>query len=70
MIVEVRGKGLMIGVEVKEKRDCIIKELQKRKILAVPAGSSVVRFLPPYIVEKTQIDECVEKLEEVIKSLK
>ncbi len=70
LIVEVRGKGLMIGVEVKEKRDCIIKELQKRKILAVPAGSSVVRFLPPYIVEKTQIDECVEKLEEVIKSLK
>lgn len=70
LIVEVRGKGLMIGMEFKERRDSIIKDLQKRKILAVPAGSSVVRFLPPYIVEKTQIDECVEKLEEVIKSLK
>ncbi|MDD8020142.1 MAG: aspartate aminotransferase family protein [Acidobacteriota bacterium] len=69
LIVEIRGKGLMIGMEVKEKRDFITKELQKRKILAIPAGSNVVRFLPPYIVEKSQIDECLEKLEEVFKSL-
>jgi len=66
LIIEVRGKGLMIGMEVKEKRDFIIKELQKRKILAVPAASNVVRFLPPYIVEKSQIDECLEKLEEIL----
>lgn len=66
LIIEVRGKGLMIGMEVKEKRGTVIKELQKRKILAVPAASNVVRFLPPYIVEKSQIDECLEKLEEIL----
>lgn len=69
LIKDVRGKGLMIGIEVEEKRDEILKGLQKEKVLAIPAGSKVVRFLPPYIVEKNHIDYVFSKLEKILKGI-
>ncbi len=69
IISDVRGKGLILGIEVKEKRDLILKALQKRKILAIPAGENVVRFLPPYTIEKKQIDETVNILSDIFKSV-
>lgn len=68
LIVEVRGRGLILGVEVKERRDLILKALQKRKILAIPAGEKVIRFLPPYIIEKEQIDYAVNTLSDIFNS--
>lgn len=62
LIADVRGRGLMLGIEVKAKRDDVLKSLQREKILAVPAGDNVVRFLPPYIIEKPHIDEALEKV--------
>jgi LysW-gamma-L-lysine/LysW-L-ornithine aminotransferase len=53
---EVRGRGLMLGVRAKAGRDLILKELQREKILACPAGTDVVRFLPPYIISEENID--------------
>jgi [amino-group carrier protein]-gamma-(L-lysyl/L-ornithyl)-L-glutamate aminotransferase len=67
LIKEVRGKGLMIGIEVTDKRNQILQELQKKHILAAPAGDSVVRFLPPYIIEKEHVDETVNALETVMR---
>lgn len=67
LILEVRGKGLMLGIEVREKRDLILKALQRRKILSIPAGENVIRFLPPYIIEKEQIDEAVDVLSDILK---
>jgi len=64
-IVEVRGEGLMIGLAVKD-RNVLLKELQKNHILTIPAGDDVVRFLPPFIVEKKHIDEAVNVLKRVI----
>ncbi len=69
IIAEIRGKGLILGIEVKEKRDLILKALQNRKILAIPAGENVVRFLPPYIIEKKQIDETVNILSDIFNSV-
>lgn len=69
LVVGVRGRGLILGMEVKEKRDLILKLLQNRKILAIPAGENVVRFLPPYIIEKEQIDETVNILSDILKSV-
>lgn len=69
LVVGVRGRGLILGMEVKEKRDLILKLLQNRKILAIPAGENVVRFLPPYIIEKEQIDETVNVLSDILKSV-
>lgn len=48
----VRGKGLIIGVEVKNSRDRILKNLQENGILAIPAGDDVVRFLPLILLVK------------------
>ncbi|OGK34287.1 hypothetical protein A3F59_05685 [Candidatus Roizmanbacteria bacterium RIFCSPHIGHO2_12_FULL_38_13] len=64
-IVEVRGAGLMIGLAVKD-RNSLLKELQKNHILAIPAGDDVVRFLPPFIVEKKHVDEVIKVLKRVI----
>lgn len=64
---DIRGKGLMIGVEVaKDERNDILKKLQNEKILAIPAGENVVRFLPPYIIEKQHIDLVIKSLNKVL----
>lgn len=69
-ITQVRGSGLMLGLALKEnKRDWLLKLLQKEKILAIPAGENVVRFLPPYIIEKRHIDFAIEKLKKIFSSL-
>ncbi|MEK7177941.1 MAG: aspartate aminotransferase family protein [Patescibacteria group bacterium] len=65
-ILDVRGQGLMIGVEVKEDRNGLLKKLQGEKILAIPAGETVVRFLPPFIVEKKHIDLVVKTLKKIL----
>jgi acetylornithine/LysW-gamma-L-lysine aminotransferase len=57
---EVRGKGMMLGVRVRAGRDLILRDLQRAKILACPAGDDVVRFLPPFIIQKADIDKAME----------
>jgi len=66
LIREARGEGLMLGLEVAEKRDDILKGLQRERILAIPAGENVVRFLPPYIFEKEHVDAVIAKLGTVL----
>jgi acetylornithine/LysW-gamma-L-lysine aminotransferase len=66
-IAAVRGRGLMIGVAVREGRDEVLKALQRGRILAIPAGTDVVRFLPPYIIEKSHADRVVETLDRVLR---
>ncbi len=66
MIREVRGKGLMVGIELKEKVSPFIKELQERNIIALNAGMTVIRLLPPLVITYGQIDHLVEILTEVL----
>lgn len=61
-IREVRGTGLMVGVEFKEKVAPILQAMQRRGVLAINAGSTVVRFVPPLIVTTDEIDRAVEAL--------
>jgi acetylornithine/succinyldiaminopimelate/putrescine aminotransferase len=63
----VRGKGLMIGIDVGSLRDEVLKGLQQERILAIPAGADVVRFLPPYIIEKVHIDRATDALQSVLR---
>jgi len=65
-IREVRGKGLMIGIEMKEKVAPYIKALQERKIIALNAGMTVIRLLPPLVITYGQIDHLVAVLTEVL----
>jgi acetylornithine/LysW-gamma-L-lysine aminotransferase len=66
IIREVRGKGLMIGVELKEKVAPYLKELQEKKIIALNAGMTVIRLLPPLVISYEQIDHLVDVLTEVL----
>jgi len=63
--IKAKGKGLMLGLEVDSNRDGFLKKLQKEMILAIPAAENVVRFLPPYIIQKEQVQWALNKIEEV-----
>ncbi len=65
-IREVRGKGLMIGIEMKQKVAPYIKALQEKKIIALNAGMTVIRLLPPLVISYQQIDHLVDVLTEVL----
>jgi LysW-gamma-L-lysine/LysW-L-ornithine aminotransferase len=58
----VRGMGLMAGVSVGERRDEVLKALQRQGVLAIPAGADVVRFLPPYVVSEGDLDRAAALL--------
>ena len=65
-IREVRGIGLMIGIEMKHKVAPYIKALQEKKIIALNAGMTVIRLLPPLVISYQQIDHLVDVLTEVL----
>ena len=53
-IAEVRGLGLMIGVEFRGEAAPVLKGLQEKGILAVKAGDKVLRLLPPLVVKRAR----------------
>ena len=64
---EIRGVGLMIGVEVKRGANRVLKQLALREqVLALPAGRTVVRLLPPLTIDKAHADQFVESFVEVL----
>jgi acetylornithine/LysW-gamma-L-lysine aminotransferase len=65
-IREVRGMGLMIGIEMKQKVAPYIKILQEKKIIALNAGMTVIRLLPPLVITYEQIDHLVDVFTEVL----
>ncbi len=70
VVLEVRGKGLMIGLVVnKDQRNIILKKLQEENVLVIPAGENVIRFLPPYILTKKDSDFAIKKLIKVLKGI-
>ncbi len=65
-IRDVRGMGLMIGIEMKQKVTPYIKTLQEKKIIALNAGLTVIRLLPPLVITYEQIDHLVDVLTDVL----
>jgi len=65
-IREVRGMGLMIGIEMKQKVAPYLKALQDKNIIALNAGMTVLRLLPPLVISYEQIDHLVNVLTEVL----
>jgi acetylornithine/succinyldiaminopimelate/putrescine aminotransferase len=59
VIKEVRGKGLMIGIEIAEQTTPYIRKMQNLGLLTVPSHGNTIRFLPPIILTKKQVDEAV-----------
>jgi acetylornithine/succinyldiaminopimelate/putrescine aminotransferase len=68
-VQEVRGKGLILGMELKIDGSSIVKEMLKKKILINCTMGNVLRFLPPLIVTKEEVDRVVKALEEVFRGI-
>lgn len=64
---EIRNLGLMIGIELKEKPQPYIEKLMEEKILAMPAGKTVLRLLPPAVIEYEELDKIAEVLNRILK---
>ncbi|AUX07698.1 acetylornithine aminotransferase [Halalkaliarchaeum desulfuricum] len=64
---DVRGAGLLVGIEVKRGANRVLRDLAiDQQVLALPAGRTVVRFLPPLVVEQSHADRVVDAVTEVL----
>ena len=63
---EIRQLGLMIGIELKEKSQPHLVRLMEKGVLALPAGATVVRLLPPLVITHAELDTVAETLVEVL----
>ncbi|HET9808052.1 MAG TPA: aminotransferase class III-fold pyridoxal phosphate-dependent enzyme, partial [Candidatus Limnocylindria bacterium] len=63
---EVRGLGLLAGIELKENAGPTIKALQDEGVLALGAGPTVVRYLPPLVINAAQIDRVLAATAKVL----
>src|SRR5690606_33683507 len=68
MIVrEIRGLGLMVGIELREKAGRYLRALMEdHGVLALPAGSNVLRLLPPLVISEEEIEAGVQALARVL----
>jgi acetylornithine/LysW-gamma-L-lysine aminotransferase len=66
LVREVRGLGLMVGVELKVKAAPYLAGLAERGVLALSAGSTVMRFLPPLVIDEEDVDTVVERMADVL----
>jgi acetylornithine/LysW-gamma-L-lysine aminotransferase len=66
LIREVRGLGLMVGIELKQKVAPYLQALQDRHIIALNAGLTTIRLLPPLVITREQLDRVVGALTEVL----
>ncbi len=66
IVREVRGQGLMIGIELRTKVAPILQALQERGVLALPAGATVLRLLPPLVIEDEDLRQALEIIVEVV----
>src|SRR2546423_2067641 len=64
---EVRGRGLLLAVELKKPATPVIRGMQERGVLVLPAGGTVIRFLPSILIEDAQLDEGIDVLAEALR---
>ncbi len=66
LIREVRGLGLMVGIELKQKVTPYLQALMSEGVLALPAGLTVMRFLPPLVIERSDLQRVAQVVESVL----
>jgi len=66
VIREVRGLGLMVGLETRQKVAPYLAALKERGVLAMNAGPTVLRFLPPLVISRQQIERVIEAVQDVL----
>jgi predicted acetylornithine/succinylornithine family transaminase len=68
-IREVRGKGLIVGVEMDGDAGAVVRGCMVKGLLAAMAGPNVLRFVPPLVVTTEEIDQAVAILNDVLEGL-
>jgi acetylornithine/LysW-gamma-L-lysine aminotransferase len=66
VIREVRGLGLMVGIELKQKVTPYLQALMADGVLALPAGLTVMRFLPPLVISQAELAQAADAVEAVL----
>lgn len=69
IVKEVRGFGLMVGMELTRECETIVADLRERGVLLNCTNQNVLRFLPPLIIETVHIDETVGHLREIFRKI-
>ena len=70
IIKEVRGLGLLIGLQLHKDQTKFIKKLEQNKLLTIRAADNVIRILPPLNVKKLEIDMSIKIIKKVCKEYK
>ena len=68
VITDVRGRGLMVGAEVGEAASSLVGHARDHGLLINSAGGDTLRFVPPLIVGREDIDEALRRLKEALKT--
>jgi predicted acetylornithine/succinylornithine family transaminase len=66
VVEEVRGLGLLVGIQLRERAQPCIETLAREGVLALAAGPKVIRLLPPLIIETRDLETVAETLERVL----
>ena len=62
----VRGRGLMVGLELRGRVTPVLKALQEQGVLALPAGLNTLRLLPPLIISRDELRLVIDAIAEVL----
>jgi len=65
IIKQIRGKGLLIGIQLYKDQNSFIKKLMENKLLTIKAAENVIRVLPPLNVKKSEIDIALKVINKV-----
>jgi acetylornithine/N-succinyldiaminopimelate aminotransferase len=68
-IKNIRGKGLLIGIQLHTDQTKFIKKLMDNKLLTIRAAENVVRILPPLNVKKNEVEQALKIINKVCKEL-
>jgi acetylornithine/LysW-gamma-L-lysine aminotransferase len=68
LIREVRGMGLMIGLDLKVRAMPIVRELARRGVQVLTAGPTVLRLLPPLVITKEELDEVTNAIRDTLRA--
>ena len=66
-IVDIRGKGLMIGIELEKDRPNLVEKALENKLLINVTSGKVIRLLPPLIMNEKEADQVVSILTSILK---
>jgi acetylornithine/LysW-gamma-L-lysine aminotransferase len=64
---EIRGQGLLVGLELKQRVQPHLSALLERGVLALPAGPNVLRLLPPLVIDYADLETVVAHLAEILR---